>query len=110
MFTIHSFGEITYNGQAALIENDSGDFTVSLNTASSVFELRFDKEVAKSFFIVSPKDPYLDDAPYVTVAAERENTRGYRVATLRDGTKPEFIRGFGFWFIATRLKICQDEY
>lgn len=109
MLNIQSFGEITYNGQSITVENDSGDFSVSLNTASNIFELRFEKDMAKSFFIASPKDPYLDDSPYVAVAVERENAKGFRVATLREGLKPEFIRGFGFWFIATRLKICQDE-
>lgn len=109
MLNIQSFGEITYNGQAVLVENDSGDFSVSLNTAANVFELRFDKDMTKSIFVASPKDPYVDAEPYMSIAVEREQPSGFRVAMIKDGKSPAFVRGFGFWFVATRLKICQDD-
>jgi len=109
LLSIQSFGEVTYNGQCATVENDSGDFTVSLNTAANIFELRFEKDMTKSIFIASAKDPYADAEPYVSVAVEREQPNGFRVATIKDGKLPAFVRGFGFWFIATRLKVCQDD-
>lgn len=109
MLTIQSFGELTFNGQTVLVENDSGDFTASLNTAANVFELQFDKDMSKSIFVACAKDPYADAEPYTVVSAEREPPRRFRVATLKNGRNPEFIRGFGFWFIATRVKVCQDD-
>ena len=109
VLNIQSFGEITYNGQAVLVENDSGDFSVSLNTAASVFELRFASDMTKSILIASMKDPYVDAEPYISIAVEREQPSGFRVAMIKDGKSPTLVRGFGFWFIATRLKICQDN-
>lgn len=109
VLSIQSFGEITYNGQSATVENDSGDFSVSLNTAANVFELRFQRDMTKSIFVASTKDPYVDAEPYVSLSVERETPSGFRIATIKNAKSPEFVRGFGFWFIATRLKICQDD-
>lgn len=107
MLSIQSFGEITYNGQMATVENDSGDFSVSLNTAANVFELAFEKNITKSILVASAKDPYVDAEPYISIAVEREAPKRFRVATIKHG-ESTFVRGFGFWFVAIRLRMCQD--
>lgn len=110
MLSLVTYGEVIYDAVtgAAVVTNHSGDFAVTVDPATQVFEIHFQRDVSKCIVFATAKDPHLKEDPYITVAVQRvgDDPAKLLVGTLNQfGSpmlKPRLIGGFGFWFSVSK--------